>query len=82
MKRLIVQVPFLVSLVAFGGYATYVTYSRPTRPNPALGYVYPMPAHGPNVYLDWFDALVLIGCAAVVVATFAIAQVMRRRGTW
>lgn len=57
------------------GVAFYLTRARPTETEPSRGFVYPMPAHGPPVYISLFDAFVLVG---IPVAAIIAAIVYRR----
>jgi hypothetical protein len=81
-RKRTVQTTFLASLAIFGGYALYLTRARPAVPDITLGEIYPMPAHGPPVYISGVDLLILSAAGGLAVLTFFIATVLRNRGTW
>jgi hypothetical protein len=52
-----------------GGYLVFATLVRPTHRDAVHGFLYPMPAHGPPVYLTGLDVAVIAGLLAVIVAS-------------
>ncbi len=49
------------AFVAFAwfGWASYLTVARPITPEPTRGYTWPMPAHGPPVYVTTAEMISL-----------------------